>query len=309
MDLAFNPRALHWFDAGRGRARSSVTRRRRACASIPERYDAPRMRRIAAGIVALSVALASCTRAPAPTVRFLEARGMDWMEEEASRTGVGLELTGIQAIDGRTAFLFGALGVPPGTLRSVLLRTADGGATWQEAMTAVPGSETLYVVFADAERGWALVAWTVEGPGDVVLYRSDDAGRTWAKVADIPARPWSYPLSMTFTDSSNGEIGMSYEDADGELAGAEILVTTDGGGTWRAARRVPIDSTLERETPRIFTATGREGSVWELDLGAIGDARLAIRRRPSRVDAWTSAATLPTRFSYHDGNVVTANDP
>lgn len=284
-----------------------------ASATIIAPIIRPRMS-TAVRIVALSVTLAGCTPSPTPTVRFLEDRAdlenIGWMEEQAQETGVGLELEGLHALDERIAFLFGRLGVPAGTLRSVVLRTADGGATWREVMPPVAGSEVLHVAFADGDHGWALAAWSVEGPGDVVLYRTDDAGRTWAKAADIPRDTWSYPVSMTFADPAHGEIGMTYtrDDGSGDPAGVVLLATTDGGRNWQTVRRVPDDGTPTAEPSRRLAATGRDGSAWELHRGDFTDPHL-VRRRSARGDAWRLVATIPERFAYGEGRVLAARDP
>ena len=198
----------------------------------------------AAAIVVASLALLGCARSQAPTssqpsVRFLEAGGMAWMNERANATGVRLDL---------------------------------------------------------------------EGPGDVVLYRTDNSGRAWTKVADIPRSTWSYPVSMTFSDASNGEIGMDHVDVGDpeQPAGIEFLATRDGGRTWQPARRTPADGTAAEKPPRLFNSSGHDGSSWELDLGAIANPRIVIRRRAPRENDWLLASTLPTRVSYADGHTFAA---
>ena len=270
----------------------------------------------AALVVVASIALAGCEQSPGPPspqplVRFLDAGGMDWMNEYANATGVRLELSGIHAIDGRVAFVFGGLEAPPGTLRSVLLRTADGGETWQEVMTPVTASKVQFVAFTNRELGWALAAWTVEGPGEIVLHGSDSSGRAWTRLGDIRrSSPWSYPVSMTFDDPSNGEIRLSHLDVGNpdDPPHVELLATTDGGYTWQTTRRLPSEEAAIEEPPRLFTTTCSDGSTWELDLGDMRNPHIVIRRRPRPEDEWILVSTLPTRFSFADGRVLTASD-
>lgn len=271
--------------------------------------------KVAAVLVVASIALVGCTQSPAPPlsrplVQFLEAGGMDWMNEYANATGVRLELSGIHAIDGRVAFVFGGLEAQPGTLRSVLLRTADGGETWQEVMTPVTASKVQFVAFANRELGWALAAWTVEGPGRVVLHGSDSSGRAWTQLADIPrSSTWSYPVSMTFDDPSNGEIGLSHGDIGNpdDPPRVELLATTDGGYTWQTTRRLPAEEAAIEEPPRLFATTCSDGSAWELDLGDMRNPHIVIRRRARPEDEWILVSTLPTRFSFTNGHVFAAS--
>jgi hypothetical protein len=133
-----------------------------------------------------------------------------------------------------------------------LLKSVDGGATWQEV--TVPGSSP--VRFADASNGWT-VATTSDAPVQVTT----DGGVTWspsdalplATSAGIePLAAAASNLGATATTSLTNGTGWAYVEqglcsgtkpVEGEAATAEaepfdciqysaLLSTTDGGSTW-----------------------------------------------------------------------------
>ena len=52
--------------------------------------------------------------------------GTAWMEDQALEFGIQLGLGGVYALNHTTAFLYGGVGVPAGTLHSILLRSTRG---------------------------------------------------------------------------------------------------------------------------------------------------------------------------------------
>ena len=59
--------------------------------------------------------------------------------------------------------------------KGLVLRTENGGLTWQKVITSIP-SNFMRVNFADDKNGW------IVGYGGTVL-RSSDKGHTWIKQA------------------------------------------------------------------------------------------------------------------------------
>ncbi len=123
--------------------------------------------------------------------------------------------------------------------RYAILRTEDGGRTWAP-IPAAGMPEALPGEGAFAASGTCLVvrgdrlAWFGTGGGDRArVFRSDDAGRTWA-VAPTPIRaanPSSGVFSLAFRDAKVGlAVGGDYKQVD-EAAGV-IAATFDGGRTW-----------------------------------------------------------------------------
>jgi photosystem II stability/assembly factor-like uncharacterized protein len=104
-----------------------------------------------------------------------------------------------------------------GEARSYLLRTKDGGASWQrvEPAGAQRDVRLVRVVFADAARGWVF--------GEMgALFATQDGGATWMRQS-VPTR--HLLLGGAFLDAAQGWL---------VGAGATILHTADSGATWRA---------------------------------------------------------------------------
>ncbi|HEX8853806.1 MAG TPA: YCF48-related protein [Pyrinomonadaceae bacterium] len=103
--------------------------------------------------------------------------------------------------------------------RAYLLRTADGGQTWERVEPAGQDVDARLtgMVFADAAHGFVF--------GELgALYATTDGGRTWAR-RRLPTK--RLLLDAAFVDSRHGWL---------VGAGASLLYTTDGGETWREGR-------------------------------------------------------------------------
>ena len=251
---------------------------------------------------------------PAPTIEFLassfDLEDIGWMAEQADQFGVELDVGGLRAIDKDVAFLFGGIHVAAGTIRSYLLRTSDGGKSWQEVMPPVLGSALTHVAFSDPQHGWALAQWAVEGPGTIVLFSSSDGGKTWRQLSEIQRSedrdmPDGIPLAMTFTSVRNGEIELSYDSESSSMDDIrydmEALSSDDGGVTWKVVRReTRKESSVE--SPAVHHDRGFDGTDWELDTLAAGE-RIAIRRFERAQGRW-HVMTMPTHFRYERGRVL-----
>lgn len=99
--------------------------------------------------------------------------------------------------------------------RSYLLRTNDGGLTWQRVPLGSAANDLRMVraAFTDSEHGW------VFGEGGIALFTRDD-GATWSR----QILPTKYLLlGGAFVDEQHGWL---------VGAGATILQTSDGGMSW-----------------------------------------------------------------------------
>ncbi|MGQ0778832.1 MAG: YCF48-related protein [Pseudonocardiales bacterium] len=115
-----------------------------------------------------------------------------------------------------------------------MMRTIDGGATWQAWDMSAHATLLVDTYFTDADHGWVVGGKaSVANPGrdDVraVVLRTEDGGRTWVdKVAglsaQLPLGEWGWKIQ--FLDDRLGYVALeSFE------RGA-ILKTTDGGDSW-----------------------------------------------------------------------------
>lgn len=144
----------------------------------------------------------------------------------------------------------------------VLLRTEDGGATF-EARTAVPNATDL--LFTGADTGFAMAGGTIS--------RTADGGRSWTPVASTSAML----TDIAFADAARGvAVGDS----------GTVLRTGDGGVTWSRAPAAGLSRTGSLRAVRCLDAgrclaVGRQdeahsepGTVFRLD-GA-GDTAVPV---------------------------------
>jgi photosystem II stability/assembly factor-like uncharacterized protein len=158
---------------------------------------------------------------------------------------------------------------PSGSVLTLVSRTTDGGRTWQDpAMTDLPPLR-LGVGFIDARTGFAVAA--------NLIYRTDDAGDSWAPVPMPPvvgpvvtASPplafgdtvlitiegWtavSYDRGQSFLEARHvpfdiaRSAGISCLDSNHcrAAAGPNYVATDDGGATWSSrAAHLPDGETL-----------------------------------------------------------------
>lgn len=107
---------------------------------------------------------------------------------------------------------------------SVILRTTDGGTTWQKS-----GSLPIHfmsMTFIDPLRGWA-AGGIRTGMGDRqrdVIVRTTDGGMTWTK--QIDKEIGLIPFGLTNVDFVDENNGIATGRAD------KLLRTRDGGQTW-----------------------------------------------------------------------------
>jgi len=105
-----------------------------------------------------------------------------------------------------------------GREQSVILRTSDGGRTWERQLVD-PNSWFYDIFFLDDQTGW------VCGYHGLIL-KSTDAGRSWKK-QQTPARSSLALLRIQFVDKDRGW-------AMGE--DGVVLRTTDGGTLWELSK-------------------------------------------------------------------------
>jgi len=115
-----------------------------------------------------------------------------------------------------------------------LLRTTDGGRTWER----LPGAPTPGAVrFVNRQRGWQ--SW-IDG-----LRETRDGGRTWKAVPTPPPVPGrdgrlEFGGLPTIFEDGTGFVPVLLNRSDaGLLAGAGFAETRDGGRTWSVPRLAP----------------------------------------------------------------------
>jgi photosystem II stability/assembly factor-like uncharacterized protein len=135
----------------------------------------------------------------------------------------------------------------------VVLRTTDGGATWQSSLTIpgvepIPGFSTTVVRFSDASSGW-VVAGGSDDVGGLTAADTTDGGATWATRQGLPADP-AVDTEYTHFDALAplGPGAAVFLETDvivgGTLGAPKVWRTTDGGATWRQTAKLTGDALI-----------------------------------------------------------------
>ena len=166
--------------------------------------------------------------------------GAHWGEVYSNSTP-GVFFDSMAFWDGNTGIAFS----DPVEGNFVIIRTTDGGITWEQAPPEnLPPSNDGEAGFAASGTMAAVQgsthAWIGTGGKAARVLRSTDRGWTW-KAAETPMRNGKAStgiFSITFWDESNGIIvGGDYQDPDNHEANAAL--STDGGLTWRSVDGSP----------------------------------------------------------------------
>ncbi len=171
---------------------------------------------------------------------------------------------------------------------SGLFKSTDGGTTWRELTRGLPGQADglgrigLATAVSRAGRLYAVV----DAPKLGGLYRSDDAGESWARVND-DTRLWG-------RGSDFAEVRVDPKNADVVyIANVVTWKSTDGGRTFTGFRGAPGGDDYHRlwinpDDPRIILLASDQGAIVTVNGG----------------DSWSSWYNQPTAQFYH----VTADD-
>jgi photosystem II stability/assembly factor-like uncharacterized protein len=145
-------------------------------------------------------------------------------------------------------------------LLTELHRSTDGGRTWRPASLALPGTvaaPSMALSFADERHGW--LVFTSRDQTD--LFRTADGGLTWQLLGSHPIIPsvMAYAGDMTVMAYAKdmAATGLSFADERRGAAlaatGTAILLTDDGGQTWRH-QPLPVNGRFVTFTPA--------GDIW-----------------------------------------------
>src|SRR5215213_11808205 len=152
-------------------------------------------------------------------------------------SGVTARLRGVSAVSESVAWASGA--------GSTVLRTADGGTTWQKLTVTSDTLDFRDIDAIDAQTAYVLSAGN--GPASRI-YKTTDAGKTWSmqfKGEDTKV----FLDAMSFWDANHGIV---YGDSiGGQLY---VMTTTDGGRVWSRIPAAKLPPALESEGA--FAASG-----------------------------------------------------
>ena len=194
--------------------------------------------------------------------------------QKVQNSGTDVQLRGISAVSDKVAWASGTKGT--------VLRTIDGGATWQKL--EIVGAEALD--FRDIRAFDQNTAFVLSiGPGDQSrIYKTADGGEYWQRQF-TNADPKAFYDCFAFWDSTHG-IALS-DSVDGKFP---LLATTDGA-SWNPVAVKKMPAALPNEGA--FAASGTciaifgKNDVW---FGTGGPAA-RVFHSADRGQTWTVAET------------------
>ena len=209
-------------------------------------------------------------------------------------TGSTASFRGLSAVSKRVAWVSSDAGT--------VLRTTDGGATWQSV--GPPGVSGL--LFRDVEafdEDTAVIQSIGFTPDAFRIYRTTDGGQTWTLVFQN-TEPTAFYDCMAFFDRHRG-LALS-DPINGRF---RILATSDGGRTWQIVDAdmppaLPTEFAFAASGQCITTAGGRD--AW---FGTGGAAIARVFHSDDRGQTWTVANT-PIRSTPSGGiSALAFRDP
>ena len=196
--------------------------------------------------------------------------GLDWQPQTS---GVKARIRGLSAVSARVAWASGANGT--------ILRTVDGGTTWQPR--PIPGTAALD--FRDIDAFSERLAYVMSiGPGKLSrIYKTTDGGEHWdLQFANLDAKV--FLDSMAFWDA---ERGMAVSDSvDGRFV---VFTTTDGGHGWRRVVPDRLPAALDGEGA--FAASGTNVAVSGRAHAWIGTTAGRVLRSADAGKTWRVVQT------------------
>src|SRR5947207_436182 len=174
-------------------------------------------------------------------------------------SGVTARLRGVSAMSERVAWASGS--------GSTILRTIDGGLTWQKLSVTIDVLDFRDIDAINSETAYVLAAGN--GPASRI-YKTTDAGKTWTmqfKSEDSKV----FLDAMSFWDADHG---IAFGDSvDGQFY---ILITKNGGRVWSRVSGGQLPPALENEGA--FAASGTNIALFGKSYAWIGTGAAAKSR-------------------------------
>jgi photosystem II stability/assembly factor-like uncharacterized protein len=242
------------------------------------------------GILLLgSLLLSSLLRAEITKLSFtckeedIQWAGMTCSDQEPCP--VYLELASISAL-GQKIFVAGNIHSAEATLYSILLRSDDGGATWQEPSERARGEDLDHIQFVDFETGWVSGQRTAPLAGDPFFLITHDGGKTWRRSTVLADGGAGFIQKFHFETALSGRLVIDRGTTQGDELRYQLYESMNGGENW--ALRGSSD------TPAKGGPVQEEESAWRLRAGTDGKTLLVEHRAGEK---WTAAASFAIRIA------------
>lgn len=203
---------------------------------------------------------------------FLMSQSPHWTVQTS---GVSGRLRGVSAVDARVAWASGA--------GSTVLRTADGGATWQKLNVTTDELDFRDIDAVDPRTAYVLSIGN--GPASRI-YKTTDAGVTWTRQFQSDD-PKAFYDAMSFWDAQHGIV--FGDSIDGQFC---ILTTENGGSSWKRVPTSSLPPAIENEGA--FAASGTNIAVFGQSYAWIGTgagAKARVLRTTDRGRTWKISET------------------
>lgn len=232
-------------------------------------------RAVPTGLVAVlsAVVLSAVVLTAAPASASPPGPSVSW---QLTPTGTTHQFRGLAAVSARVAWVAGTAGT--------VLRTVDGGSTWQDVSPAGAAAlEFRDIEALDARHAVALTAGTGT---DARIYRTADGGSSW-QLAFTNDDDNAFYDCIAFTDPLHG---LALSDPVG--GAFRIAATADGGRTWAVRPTTGMPAALDGEFA--FAASGTclvarpGGRFW---FGTGGAAQARVFRTVDGGRSWQVSAT------------------
>lgn len=199
------------------------------------------------------------------------AEGLSW---EVKPTGSAARFRGLSPVSRNVAWVSGSLGT--------VLRTTDGGATWDDVSPQGLGTEELQFRDIEARDADHAVILSIGEDEDSRILVTDDGGATWTETFRNE-EPTAFYDCMAFTSAKRG-VAMS-DPVDGRF---RLVETSDGGHSWSLVDPAGMPEAVPGEFG--FAASGTclaaaAGRSMYLVSGGVDPAR--VYRSEDRGARWT----------------------
>jgi photosystem II stability/assembly factor-like uncharacterized protein len=190
-------------------------------------------------------------------------------------SGVNARLRGVSAVSERVVWASGS--------GATVLRTTDGGATWQKLNVTSEALDFRDINAIDAQTAYVLSIGN--GPASRI-YKTTDAGATWTMQFKNDD-PKAFLDAMSFWDANNGIVF-----GDSVLGKFYVLTTNNGGATWSRVPVATLPPALENEGA--FAASGTNIAVFgkrHAWIGTGAGAKARVLRTTDGGRSWQVADT------------------